>query len=232
MSVTNEPITTQISDNVRRLLGKVLGQPEDSQVTAGNGADPLLRQSKGLREFCGTIRSPEGLQVLDLGAASQANINFVTGLGHRLCTEDLYASLQATPSRSPRGPEPDAEPEETRFCRENLRYAPGQFDGILCWDLLDLLPDAIVKPLVERLYQLLKPGGSLLTFFHAGQPGQLLPICQYRIHSQEVLQVKERAQGKLSRSFNNRGIESLFRNFASLKFYLTKDSLREVVIVR
>ena len=232
MSVSNDAITTQISDNVRRLLGKVLRHPEGSQVAAGNGADPLLRQSKGLREFCGTIRSPEGLQILDLGAASQANINFVTGLGHRICTEDLYNSLQSASSRSPRVPEPGAEPEEDRFFRENLRYAPGQFDGILCWDLLDLLPDAVVKPLVERLYQLLKPGGSLLTFFNTGQPGQLLPIFQYRIYSHEVLQVKERSQGKLCRSFNNRGIESLFRNFASLKFYLTKSNLREVVIVR
>jgi hypothetical protein len=232
MSLTNEPITTHISDNVRRLLRHVLRQPEGSASFAGKGAKPNLRSSKGLREFCNTIRSPEGLQILDLGAASQANINFITGLGHRLCTEDVYRSLQTAASRPFRPPEPDEEPEEARFLRENLRYPPGQFDAILCWDLLDLLPDAVVKPMVERLYQLLKPGGSLLTFFHTGQVGQMVPICYYRICSQDELQVQERGQDKLRRSFNNRGIETLFRSFASLKFYLTKDSLREVVVVR
>ena len=230
MYTTSEAITSQIGENVRRLFRQVLGHAEGAPKATGNGAGSLLRPSKGLREFCGAIRSPEGLQILDLGAASQSNINFITGLGHRLCTEDLNRCLELFSSRSLITADPDTETD--RFFRENLLYQPGQFDGILCWDLLDFVPDALVKPLVERLRQLIKPGGRLLTFFHSGQPGQLLPVCQYRIASAEQLQVSERAPGKLRRVFNNRGIESLFREFASLKFFLTKDSLREVVIAR
>jgi hypothetical protein len=230
MSTPSEAITTQIGENVRRLLRQVLGQTESSTEGAEQSAGALLRPSKGLREFCGAIRSPEGLQILDLGAASQSNVNFLTGLGHRLCTEDLHRCLELFTSRSMVTADPETEAE--RFFRENLQYHPAQFDGVLCWDLFDFLPDALVKPLAGRLFDLVKPGGHLLTFFHSGQPGQLLPVCQYRISTQDQLQVNERAQGKLRRAINNRGIESLFKNFSSLKFFLTKDSLREVVIVR
>ena len=226
----SETITAQLGENVRRLFRQVMGHAESHTGMAAKACAALVRQSKGLREFCSAIRSPEGLQVLDLGAASQANVNFITGLGHRLCTEDLHRCLELFSSRSMVTADPDT--ETGRFFRENLQYQPGQFDGVLCWDLFDFVPDALVKPLVERMHQLIKPGGHLLTFFHSGQPGQLLPVCQYRISSQEQLQVSERAQGKLRRAFNNRGIESLFRDYASLKFFLTKDSLREVVVVR
>jgi len=230
MSTPSAAITSQIGENVRRLLRQVLGHTETSAEATVSSVGALLRPSKGLREFCGAIRSPEGLQVLDLGAASQANVNFLTGLGHRLCTEDLHRCLELYSSRSMVTADPDTVTE--RFFRENLRYEKAQFDAALCWDLFDFLPDALVNPLVGRMFELVKPGGHLLTFFHSGQPGQLLPVCQYRIATQDQLQVNERAPGKLRRAINNRGIESLFKNFASLKFFLTKDSLREVVIVR
>ena len=230
MYSSSEAITSQIGENVRRLLRQVLGQAEDTAGRAPVSASLQLRQSKGLRDFTSAIRSPEGLQILDLGAASQANINFITGLGHRLCTEDLHRCLELFSSRSMVTADPET--EAIRFFQDNLRYEQGQFDGVLCWDLFDFLPDTLVKPMVERLHHLLKPGGHLLTFFHSGQPGQLVPICQYRFASEEKLQVSERAPGKLRRSFNNRGIENLFREYASLKFFLTKDSLREVVVVR
>jgi hypothetical protein len=245
MSIPSEAITSQIGEkigeNMRRILRQVLGQSEGhgggthgslsaTAEATSSRAGAQLRQSKGLREFCNAIRSPEGMQILDLGAASQANINFVTGLGHRLCTEDFHRCLELFTSRSMVTADPDTETD--RFFRENLRYQACQFDGVLCWDLFDFLPDALVQPLVHRLFELIKPGGHVLAFFHSGQPGQVLPVCQYRVSSQEQLQVSERAQGKLRRAINNRGIESLFRNYASLKFFLTKDSLREVVIVR
>jgi len=230
MYPSSEAITSQIGENVRRLLRQVLGQTDASAATAVQSTGPQVRQSKGLREFSSAIRSPEGLQILDLGSAFQANINFITGLGHRLCAEDLHRCLELFTARSLVTADPDTESD--RFFLDNLHYEPAQFDGVLCWDLFDFLPDTLVKPLVERLHQFVRPGGHLLTFFHSGQPGQLVPICQYRIVSQDQLQVTERTPGKLRRSFNNRGIESLFREYASLKFFLTRDSLREVVIVR
>ena len=39
-------------------------------------------------------------------------------------------------------------------------------------------------------------------------------------------------QFRLQRVFNNRHIENLFREFASLKFFLARDNVREVIVVR
>jgi len=36
----------------------------------------------------------------------------------------------------------------------------------------------------------------------------------------------------LQRVFNNRHIETLFRDFASIKFFLARDNIREVLVVR
>jgi len=37
---------------------------------------------------------------------------------------------------------------------------------------------------------------------------------------------------QLQRVFNNRHIENLFRDFASIKFFLARDNIREVLVVR
>jgi len=36
----------------------------------------------------------------------------------------------------------------------------------------------------------------------------------------------------LQRVFNNRHIENLFRDFASIKFFLSRDNIREVLVLR
>jgi hypothetical protein len=46
---------------------------------------------------------------------------------------------------------------------------------------------------------------------------------------------KERSASKnftLQRVFNNRHIENLFRDFASIKFFLSRDNIREVLVIR
>jgi hypothetical protein len=234
MNLANDAITNQLSDSFKRLFRQLTGPHNGSAGKAngngnGNGA-AHLRQSKGLREFWSGLRTPEGLHVLDFGAVSQANINFITGLGHRLRTEDLYRSLSCTSVSCASSPEESQ--KQAGLFLEGLNYPEGQFDGVLGWDLFDFLEDPYVKPLVDRLHQLLKPGGSLLAFFHAGQPGQALPMSHYHICAQDQLQVLNRGEGKLRRSFNNRAIEALFQQFSSLKFFLTRDSLREVIVIR
>jgi hypothetical protein len=37
---------------------------------------------------------------------------------------------------------------------------------------------------------------------------------------------------RLQRVFNNRHIENLFKDFASRKFFLGRDNIREVLVVR
>ena len=217
-------------DGCRRLFRHLLGQEVSTpRVAAAKRPDPpQLRASSGLREFWKAIQSPQSLRILDLGSASQANVTFITGLGHKLYTEDLLRTIQLSFPVN----RPAAEFDPERFFQQNLNYTDGQFDGILCWDLLDFLADPLVKPLVEKLHRFLKPGGTVLSFFHTGQAGQVVPMFQYKIRSEATLQLRGQGTGQLHRHFNNRTIENLFRGFGSIKFYLTRDNLREVISVR
>jgi len=221
-------VISLFGDGVRRLLRRALGQRTKTPAAAAASGIAEFRSSSGLREFWKGIQSPSTLQILDLGSASQANVSFITGLGHKLYTEDLpRALLPGAPETSP-----GTEGEEEEFFRKNLLYQEGQFDGILCWDLFDFLADPLVRPLVGRLHRFLKPGGTVLGFFHTGAAGQEVPLVQYRIRTEATLQLTGRGTEKLRRHFNNRAIENLFRQFTSLRFYLARDNLREVIILR
>jgi hypothetical protein len=188
-----------------------------------------MRRSNGLREFWSGIEKLPGGAILDLGSASQSNLSFITSRGYKLYTEDLFRTALRPPAAQNGKP---SYSEEERFFRENLSYSEGQFTGILCWDLLDFLSEPLVAPFIENLHYFLKPGGNLLAFFHTGTVGQEVPIGQYRINALDSLEVTGKNSAKLLRNFNNRSIENLFRKFSSLKFYLSRDSLREVIIVR
>ncbi|MFY9728327.1 MAG: hypothetical protein WAJ87_22720, partial [Bryobacteraceae bacterium] len=54
------------------------------------------RRSRALEEFFLDIRGQSGLTILDLGGASQENVNFITSLGHRLYSEDFLQILYDT----------------------------------------------------------------------------------------------------------------------------------------
>src|SRR6516225_5743422 len=54
------------------------------------------RPSRGLEEFFRYIHGQTGLNILDLGGATQQNVSFITNLGHRLYSEDFLQILNET----------------------------------------------------------------------------------------------------------------------------------------
>jgi hypothetical protein len=87
----------------------------------------------------------------------------------------------------------------------------------------------------------MKPGGVLLAFFHTKDAGPTAPYSRYHIAGDDALDLQpmavrngsgEASLVKLQRVFNNRHIENLFRDFSSLKFFLARDNIREVLVVR
>ncbi len=89
-----------------------------------------------------------------------------------------------------------------------------------------------MKPMVEKLHHMLKPGGTMLAFFHAKDAGPNAPYFRYNIAQYDTLELVEGPSFRLQRVFNNRHVENLFKSFASLKFFLGRDQLREVLVVR
>lgn len=213
---------------MRWFRGSEAAQPKPA--VKASGGPRTSRRSTGFAEFTRSLRNYENLSVLDLGPTSSANITFLTGFGGRVHNEDILYASQEKAYRMPLedGSETlDAE----KFFSENLDYPAGSFDAILCWDIPDFLHEALVKPMVERTQEILKPGGILLAFFHTKDSGPESPYCRYHIVNNEVLELEPRPDFRLQRIFNNRHIENLFKGF-SLKFFLARDNIREILAVR
>lgn len=191
----------------------------------------VQRKSTGFSEFMKWLAREEGLSVLDLGATSPANITFFIGLGHRFHQEDLLR-LASDKSLIIPNSEGGKTIDIDRFLGENLRFERQEFDAVMFWDLADYLPEPLVKPVIERLHIAMKPGAIMLSFFHTKDAGPEAPFYRYNIASKDTLELQPASPYKLQRVFNNRHVESLFRDYGSIKFFLGRDNIREVLVIR
>ncbi len=192
------------------------------------------RHSHGLEQFFAHIEGSSGLSILDFSGVTQANVSFITDLGHRLYSEDFLRSLSDALGESVEDPAGGLlSPDQTaRFIQRNLDFPDGSFDGVLAWDVLEFLPAPLLKETVDRLFRIMKPGCYLLTFFHAEEKNASVPAYSYRIASSGELMLAPVGQRRPVQIFNNRAIEKLFQDFQSVKFFLARDQLREVIVLR
>ena len=73
----------------------------------------------------------------------------------------------------------------------------------------------------------------LLVFFNSDEKANRIPVYNYRIQDQKTLLQTPRDSGyQRTQYFNNRAVERLFEAASSLKFFLTRDHLREVIVRR
>ncbi len=221
-----------------------------AETVSGQGSQKLTRRSSGLGELSRSWESAENLCVLDLGSTSPTNIRHFTGAGHKIYSEDLLTA-STDPELFTKDEQGNTVLDSRKFLAENLVYPAAQFDVVLCWNLPDYLDESLVKPVVGRLWSVLKPGGMLLAFFHTRDAGPDSPCYRFHIVGVDTLEMqkielrREARRGptggghtpvsdgfQLQRVFNNRNIENLFRDFASIKFFLARDNVREVLVVR
>ena len=210
----------------------------------------LTRRSSGLGELAKLMASEEPLCILDLGYTSAANIRYLTSRGHKIYSEDLLEA-STDPELVSKDEQGNKILDCKKFLDENLNFTNTQFDVVLCWNLADYMDESLVKPVVGRLWSMLKPGGQLLAFFHTREAGPDAPCYRFHIVGADTLEMqpieprREVRRGPtgaihtslnsnfpLQRVFNNRHIENLFRDFASIKFFLARDNVREVLVVR
>ncbi len=189
------------------------------------------RQSRGLEQFFGYIRDQVGLSILDFGGANQANVSYITNLGHRVYAEDFLRSLDDI-LREQDPTEPADQAQIDYFLRQNLDFPDETFDGVLVWDVLQYMPPALLAATLDKLYHIVKPKSYLLAYFHSDEKAQQVPVYSFRIKDQQSLILSERGRRKPSQLFNNRSLEKLFHKFESVKFFLTREQLREVIVKR
>src|SRR5262249_44577038 len=118
------------------------------------------------------------------------------------------------------------------FLANALNFPDEQFDGALVWDVLEYLTAPLLTAVVARLRAMLRPQASLLAVFHADEPSESVPVYSYRIRDHRTIQMAPRGKRKPAQIFNNRSLERMFQDFHSVKFFLTRDHLREVIVRR
>jgi len=187
------------------------------------------RQSRGLEEFFSYIRDQSGLTILDLGGATQQNVSFITNLGHRLYSEDFLSILNETFGMDDTVDQSNPGRIEY-FLKQALDYPEHDIDGVLIWDTLEYLSPPLLAAVVERLHKIVKPKSYMLSFFHSDDKLDAVPFFTFRIQEPNLLQVGQRGLRRPVQLFNNRSLEKLFGKFESVKFFLTRERLREVIV--
>jgi len=216
-------------------------KPEQRTVSRPAG-QRLTRRSSGLGEVAKLFESEETLCVLDLGSTSAANIRYLTERGHKIYSEDLL-DASTDPALVIQDEQGKPTLDSKLFLKENLAYSGTQFDVVLFWNLADYMDESLVRPVIDRLWSLISPGGVLLAFFHTREAGPDSPCYRFHMVNNDTLEMqligkREGQKGpvtggfQLQRVFNNRHIENLFRDFSSIKFFLARDNIREVLVVR
>lgn len=203
----------------------------DAHSAAGKEA-LYSRHSSGLEHFFNYIQGARGLTLLDLSGASQANVEFITGLGHRLYSEDLLATLDELFGEGDFYANQCAPEGRERLLAQSLNLPEECCDGALVWDLLEYLAPPLLMAVVERLHRLVKPRAYLLAVFHGDERAERVPAYRYRICDAGTLLLAPRGLRAPAQLFNNRAVERLFHGFEAVKFFLTRDHLREVVVKR
>jgi len=203
----------------------------NSRPNRPQGGQPAVatRSSRGLEEFFNYIRGQSGLTILDLGGATQQNVSFITNLGHRLYSEDFLQILHETFGTTDTVDQSNPGRIEY-FLRQALDYPDEQFDGVLVWDVLEYLEPSLLAAVIERLRKIVRPKSYLLAFFHSDDKLDAVPFYTFRIQEINALQVSQQGQRRPAQLFNNRSLEKLFGDFESVKFFLTRERLREVIV--
>jgi SAM-dependent methyltransferase len=235
-----------VSQNFMKLFRGSSG----TEAALPQAAQKLTRRSSGLGELSRLWESETPLCVLDLGSTSPSNIRFFTEGSHKIYSEDLLVA-STEPGLITKDEQGNVVLDSRQFLADNLVYPAAHFDVVLCWNLPDYLDESLVRPVMGRLWSVLKPGGMLLAFFHTKDAGPDSPCYRFHIIGKDTLEMqrivlkREARRGptgavhtaitegfRLQRVFNNRHIETLFRDFASIKFFLARDNVREVLVVR
>jgi SAM-dependent methyltransferase len=194
------------------------------------------RHSRGWTEVRTYLHQGQSLRVLDFGSTSPANINYITTLGH-----SVYMANVVEEATKPEWLKPaqlfdskDAKPEfdVDRFIASNLDFSGRDFDVILLWDTANFLPPEMVPALFNRLRKVLRPDGKLLAFFHARLTGPETVFSRFQLGDSDSLLAFDSGNFPVRQVYQTRQVEKLLEGYSSIRFFLGKDNVREVIATR
>ena len=221
-----------LPDRLKSIFRGSGAQEGSSSLFKGSEKEVVtIRQSRGLDQFFSNIRDQSGLRILDMGGVCQDNVNFITNLGHRITPQSILQSIDEK-FGGVADTDQSNQAQIEAFLSENLDYQPDSFDGVLLWDTLQFMAPALLHAVLDRLYFIVRPKSYLLVYFNSEERAARAPVYSFRIQDKSTIKVVEKGTRPTAQAFNNRGLEKLFAKFDSVKFFLTRESLREVIVRR
>ena len=153
----------------------------------------------------------------------------ITSLGHKFYSEDFLRIFQET-----FGEDIADQSNPGRidyFLRRSLDYPDDQFDGVLAWDALEYMEPALLVATADRLLRILSPRGICWRSFIPPSASRSCLVTAFVFRICARCRSAGRASAPRSQQlFNNRSLEKLFQKFESVKFFLARDNLREVIV--
>jgi len=212
-------------------MRNLFGGGDSTNNPRGGDAGRVPRHSSGWNELLKYLRTQESLRILDIGPTSSTNINYITTLGHSIYMANVVEEASKPEWIVPGEAGEPAGFDVERFLESNLSFSGRMFDVVIFWDTADYLPEPLLAPVFTRIHQVLQPGGLMLAFFHA-TTGPETSFCRYHLTDTEVVEMQKAGNYPLLHIFSNRKIENMLNEFSNYRFFLAKDSLREVIITR
>lgn len=204
-----------------------------SAASAPGVIEPKVpRHSGGWAELRTRLQNESSLRIVDIGATSPTNINYLTSLGHSIFLADVVHD--ACTGNWQTGTDEDGNPvwNIEGFLDQSLKFSGRMFDVVLLWTALDYLPEPLVKPVVDRLFSATNLGGQVLAFFHTGTRGEETDYCRFHVTPGDDVDVQLAQQVPIQRTFTNRSIKELFADWSDYRQFLAKDGVSELLITR
>jgi hypothetical protein len=204
----------------------------DDKASGPKMVDRPPRNSSGWRDILAYLKETESLRVLDFGATSSHNINYLTSMGHSVYMANVVQDAARPEWRRPLEEGAATQFDVAGFVEANLNFSGRDFDVVLVWDTADYLPPELVPALFERLHEVLRPSGRLLAFFHGTAPSPQTPFARYQLTDSDQLLLLASGTFPFQHSYQTRQVEKFLQGYASVRFFLGKDNIREVIAVR
>lgn len=199
---------------------------------AGFSGPKVPRHSGGWAALRKRLEAESELRVLDIGYTSPSNIHYLTRRGHHVFLADVIRDACSRDWHA--GVSEDGCPvwDIEGFLANSLNFQGRMFDVILLWTTLDYLPEPLVVPVVERLYEATAPDGMVLAFFHTRTLGEETVHCRFHVTESDAVEIQLAQQIPIQRAYTNRSIERLFASWSGYRQFLAKDGVSEVIITR
>jgi 2-polyprenyl-3-methyl-5-hydroxy-6-metoxy-1,4-benzoquinol methylase len=166
------------------------------------------------------LQADPGLRIIDSGATSPTNINYLTSLGHSVFLTDLVTEACTGSWQS--GVDADDKPiyNTEGFLKQTLTFGGKVYDVVLLWSALDYLPEPFVPAVVSHLHASLNPGGQILAYFHTRKQPEESAYCRYHITEGDNVEMQVGQPFPIQRVSTNRSIQDLFRAWSGFRQFL------------